>query len=128
MEKQKVKPNTPQWQKDLVALLQRNEYGIYVDVKTGDVFESNELSPDTYLGNLPRKRIPNRKKLEREYRERRERLEKKSLETFHCQNDKEVRVREVSIGGLIRNGLPTNAVGPYLFQLQNQGYIVREVD
>lgn len=123
-----MKSNIPQWQKDLVALLQRNKYGIYVDVKTGDVFESNELSPDTYLGTLPRKIIPNRKKLKREHRERKERLERKSLETFHCQNDKEVRVREVSIGNLIKNGLPTNAVGPYLFQLQNQGYIVREVE
>ena len=117
-----MKSNTPQHLKDLVAKLQRKEPGIVLDIETGAVYQSNEYEPDEYLGTLPRKLIPDRKRLEREHKEELE----DSLDNFHCQSHRDPEVRVISVGELVRNGCPTNAVGPFLYQLRQQGYRVIE--
>lgn len=67
-------------QKKLIRTLSRKNSGVYVNVEARMVFQSNELSHDEFLGILPKKLIPNRKMLEKKSRERKQNIERKSLE------------------------------------------------
>jgi len=115
-----MKSNTPKHIRDLVAKIQRQEPGIFLDITTGSVYRSNEFNSDDYLGTIPRKLIPNRKKLERDHMNRIQEISENYSRDLEADLEKNV----ISVDDLIRNGLPTNAVGPCIYSLRNQGYRV----
>ena len=115
-----MKSNTPKHIRDLVAKIQRQEPGIFLDITTGSVYRSNEFNSDDYLGTIPRKLIPNRKKLERDH------MDRKNSENYSNNLEDDLDENIISVDDLIRNGLPTNAVGPCIYSLRNQGYRVVE--
>ena len=71
-EEEKIKPRMPEYFR---ALIKEVRNGAYVNVKTGDVWHHSEAGMTVYIGTLPRKLIPNRRRLHREIKEREGSLE-----------------------------------------------------